>query len=123
MSLRVQRAGASTGAVATVPGFDDALAAASLGLPVASPEWSTTARTDDLDPHLLTIAAGLLAVEEAPHRARGLLNFIARPSQQRAAAPGGAAGKSGGGAYIPAGGTRFLVVVLAAAYVVTAASR
>jgi type IV pilus assembly protein PilM len=62
MSLRVQRA-VLTGAAATVPGFDDALAA-ELGLPVVSGVVDGT--PDDLDPHLLTIAAGL-AVEEAPH--------------------------------------------------------
>jgi len=66
MSLRVQRA-VLTGAAATVPGFDDALAA-ELGLPVISGRVDGTAdgAPDGLDPHLLTIAAGL-AVEEAPH--------------------------------------------------------
>jgi type IV pilus assembly protein PilM len=62
MSLRVQRA-VLTGAAATVPGFDDALAA-ELGLPVESGVVDGT--PEGLDPHLLTIAAGL-AVEEAPH--------------------------------------------------------
>jgi len=62
MSLRVQRA-VLTGAAATVPGFDDALAA-ELGLPVVSGTIDGT--LDGVDPHLLTIAAGL-AVEEAPH--------------------------------------------------------
>src|SRR4051812_31845347 len=62
MSLRVQRA-VLTGAAATVPGFDDALAA-ELGLPVESGVVEGT--PEGLDPHLLTIAAGL-AVEEAPH--------------------------------------------------------
>jgi type IV pilus assembly protein PilM len=62
MSLRVQRA-VLTGAAATVPGFDDALAA-ELGLPVESGLVAGT--PDGIDPHLLTIAAGL-AVEEAPN--------------------------------------------------------
>jgi type IV pilus assembly protein PilM len=62
MSLRVQRA-VLTGAAATVPGFDDALAA-ELGLPVEAGVVDGT--PEGLDPHLLTIAAGL-AVEEAPH--------------------------------------------------------
>jgi type IV pilus assembly protein PilM len=62
MSLRVQRA-VLTGAAAAVPGFDDALAA-ELGLPVESGLVEGT--PEGLDPHLLTIAAGL-AVEEAPH--------------------------------------------------------
>jgi type IV pilus assembly protein PilM len=62
MSLRVQRA-VLTGAAATVPGFDDALAA-ELGLPVEAGVVDGT--PDGLDPNLLTIAAGL-AVEEAPH--------------------------------------------------------
>jgi type IV pilus assembly protein PilM len=62
MSLRVQRA-VLTGAAASVPGFDDALAA-ELGLPVESGVVDGT--PEGLDPHLLTIAAGL-AVEEAPH--------------------------------------------------------
>jgi type IV pilus assembly protein PilM len=62
MSLRVQRA-VLTGAAATVPGFDDALAA-ELGLPVES--GVVEGSPEGLDPHLLTIAAGL-AVEEAPH--------------------------------------------------------
>jgi type IV pilus assembly protein PilM len=62
MSLRVQRA-VLTGAAATVPGFDDALAA-ELGLPVESGQVAGT--PDGLDPHLLTVAAGL-AVEEAPN--------------------------------------------------------
>jgi type IV pilus assembly protein PilM len=62
MSLRVQRA-VLTGAAATVPGFDDALAA-ELGLPVESGLVAGTPA--GLDPHLLTVAAGL-AVEEAPH--------------------------------------------------------
>src|SRR3954470_24136336 len=62
MSLRVQRA-VLTGAAATVPGFDDALAA-ELGLPVECGVVDGT--PEGLDPHLLTIAAGL-AVEEAPH--------------------------------------------------------
>jgi type IV pilus assembly protein PilM len=61
MSLRVQRA-VLTGAAATVPGFDDALAA-ELGLPVES--GVVEGAPEGLDPHLLTIAAGL-AVEEAP---------------------------------------------------------
>jgi type IV pilus assembly protein PilM len=61
MSLRVQRA-VLTGAAATVPGFDDALAA-ELGLPVESGVLEGS--PEGLDPHLLTIAAGL-AVEEAP---------------------------------------------------------
>jgi type IV pilus assembly protein PilM len=61
MSLRVQRA-VLTGAAATVPGFDDALAA-ELGLPVES--GVVEGSPEGLDPHLLTIAAGL-AVEEAP---------------------------------------------------------
>lgn len=61
MSLRVQRA-VLTGAAAAVPGFDDALAA-ELGLPVESGLVDGT--PEGLDPHLLTIAAGL-AVEEAP---------------------------------------------------------
>jgi type IV pilus assembly protein PilM len=61
MSLRVQRA-VLTGAAATVPGFDDALGA-ELGLPVeATP---LTGAPEGIEPHLLTIAAGL-AVEEAP---------------------------------------------------------
>ena len=62
MSLRVQRA-VLTGAAATVPGFDDALAA-ELGLPVEA--GMVTGTPDGLDPHLLTVAAGL-AVEEAPN--------------------------------------------------------
>ncbi len=62
MSLRVQRA-VLTGAAAAVPGFDDALAA-ELGLPVEAGLVDGT--PEGLDPHLLTIAAGL-AVEEAPH--------------------------------------------------------
>src|SRR3954452_12060498 len=62
MSLRVQRA-VLTGAAAAVPGFDDALAA-ELGLPVQS--GVVEGGPDDIDPHLLTVAAGL-AVEEAPH--------------------------------------------------------
>jgi type IV pilus assembly protein PilM len=62
MSLRVQRA-VLTGAAAAVPGFDDALAA-ELGLPVEAGMVDGT--PEGLDPHLLTIAAGL-AVEEAPH--------------------------------------------------------
>jgi type IV pilus assembly protein PilM len=62
MSLRVQRA-VLTGAAATIPGFDDALAA-ELGLPVES--GVLEGAPDGLDPHLLTVAAGL-AVEEAPH--------------------------------------------------------
>jgi type IV pilus assembly protein PilM len=62
MSLRVQRA-VLTGAAASIPGFDDALAA-ELGLPVESGLVEGT--PEGLDPHLLTIAAGL-AVEEAPH--------------------------------------------------------
>ncbi|HMJ32722.1 MAG TPA: type IV pilus assembly protein PilM [Baekduia sp.] len=62
MSLRVQRA-VLTGAAASVPGFDDALGA-ELGLAV---ELGTVDGTPEgMDPHLLTIAAGL-AVEEAPH--------------------------------------------------------
>jgi type IV pilus assembly protein PilM len=61
MSLRVQRA-VLTGAAATVPGFDDALAA-ELGLPVTS--GLVDGGPDGVDPHLLTVAAGL-AVEEAP---------------------------------------------------------
>ena len=61
MSLRVQRA-VLTGAAATVPGFDDALAA-ELGLPVEA--GVVEGAPEGLDPHLLTIAAGL-AVEEAP---------------------------------------------------------
>jgi type IV pilus assembly protein PilM len=62
MSLRVQRA-VLTGAAATVPGFDDALAA-ELGLPVES--GVVPGAPEGLDSHLLTVAAGL-AVEEAPH--------------------------------------------------------
>jgi type IV pilus assembly protein PilM len=62
MSLRVQRA-VLTGAAAAVPGFDDALAA-ELGLPVESGVVAGT--PDGMDPHLLTVAAGL-AVEEAPN--------------------------------------------------------
>jgi type IV pilus assembly protein PilM len=62
MSLRVQRV-VLTGAAAVVPGFDDALAA-ELGLPVESGVVAGT--PEGLDPHLLTIAAGL-AVEEAPN--------------------------------------------------------
>jgi type IV pilus assembly protein PilM len=62
MSLRVQRA-VLTGAAASIPGFDDALAA-ELGLPVES--GLVDGAPEGLDPHLLTIAAGL-AVEEAPH--------------------------------------------------------
>jgi type IV pilus assembly protein PilM len=62
MSLRVQRA-VLTGAAAAVPGFDDALAA-ELGLPVQSGVVAGT--PEGLEPHLLTVAAGL-AVEEAPH--------------------------------------------------------
>jgi type IV pilus assembly protein PilM len=62
MSLRVQRA-VLTGAAASIPGFDDALAA-ELGLPVEAGLVDGT--PEGLDPHLLTIAAGL-AVEEAPH--------------------------------------------------------
>jgi type IV pilus assembly protein PilM len=62
MSLRVQRA-VLTGAAASIPGFDDALAA-ELGLPVEAGLVDGT--PEGLDPHLLTIAAGL-AVQEAPH--------------------------------------------------------
>jgi type IV pilus assembly protein PilM len=62
MSLRVQRA-VLTGAAAAIPGFDDALAA-ELGLPVESGLVGGTPQ--GLQPHLLTVAAGL-AVEEAPH--------------------------------------------------------
>lgn len=62
MSLRVQRA-VLTGAAASIPGFDDALAA-ELGLPVEA--GLVEGAPEGLDPHLLTIAAGL-AVEEAPH--------------------------------------------------------
>jgi type IV pilus assembly protein PilM len=62
MSLRVQRA-VLTGAAAAVPGFDDALAA-ELGLGVESGALDGT--LGDVNPHLLTVAAGL-AVEEAPH--------------------------------------------------------
>jgi type IV pilus assembly protein PilM len=62
MSLRVQRA-VLTGAAATVPGFDDALAA-ELGLPVES--GLVDGAPEGIDAHLLTVAAGL-AVEEAPH--------------------------------------------------------
>jgi type IV pilus assembly protein PilM len=61
MSLRVQRA-VLTGAAATVPGFADALAA-ELGMPVEA--GFVDGAPEDLDPHLLTVAAGL-AVEEAP---------------------------------------------------------
>jgi type IV pilus assembly protein PilM len=62
MSLRVQRA-VLTGPAASVPGFDDALAA-ELGLPV---EATVVAGTPEgFDPHLLSVAAGL-AVEEAPN--------------------------------------------------------
>src|SRR3954471_11125023 len=62
VGLQVQRA-VLTGAAATVPGFDDALAA-ELGLPVESGLVDGT--PDGLDPYLLTVAAGL-AVEEAPN--------------------------------------------------------
>jgi type IV pilus assembly protein PilM len=62
MSLRVQRA-VLTGAAATVPGFDDALAA-ELGMPVES--GVIAGAPEDIDSNLLTVAAGL-AVEEAPH--------------------------------------------------------
>jgi type IV pilus assembly protein PilM len=62
MSLRVQRA-VLTGAAASVPGFDDALAT-ELGLPVET--GIVDGAPEALDPHLITIAAGL-AVEEAPH--------------------------------------------------------
>jgi type IV pilus assembly protein PilM len=62
MSLRVQRA-VLTGAAGTIPGFDDALAA-ELGMPVES--GVIGGAPDGVDPHLLTVAAGL-AVEEAPH--------------------------------------------------------
>jgi type IV pilus assembly protein PilM len=62
VGLQVQRA-VLTGAAATVPGFDDALGA-ELGLPVECGVLDGT--PEGLDPHLLTIAAGL-AVEEAPH--------------------------------------------------------
>ena len=61
MSLRVQRA-VLTGAAAAVPGFDDALAA-ELGMPVQT--GVVEGAPEGLDPHLLTVAAGL-AVEEAP---------------------------------------------------------
>jgi type IV pilus assembly protein PilM len=62
MSLRVQRA-IVTGAAAAIPGFADALAA-ELGLPVVTGDLAGT--PEDIDPHLLIVAAGL-AVEEAPH--------------------------------------------------------
>jgi type IV pilus assembly protein PilM len=62
MSLRVQRA-VLTGPAATVPGFDDALAA-ELGMPVESSV--VAGAPEGFDAHLLTVAAGL-AVEEAPH--------------------------------------------------------
>lgn len=62
MSLRVQRA-VLTGPAASVPGFDDALAA-ELGMPVEAAVVSGA--PEGLDPHLLTVAAGL-AVEEAPN--------------------------------------------------------
>jgi type IV pilus assembly protein PilM len=61
MTLRVQRA-MVTGAAAAIPGFADALAA-ELGLPVETGDVIGT--PEDIDPHLLTVAAGL-AVEEAP---------------------------------------------------------
>lgn len=61
MSLRVQRA-VLTGAAGTIPGFDDALAA-ELGMPVEA--GVVGGAPEGLDPHLLTVAAGL-AVEEAP---------------------------------------------------------
>jgi type IV pilus assembly protein PilM len=61
MSLRVQRA-VLTGAAATVPGFDDALAA-ELGMPVGV--GVLHGAPEGIEPHLLTVAAGL-AVEEAP---------------------------------------------------------
>jgi len=62
VSLRVQRA-VLTGAAGTIPGFDEALAA-ELGMPVQS--GIVEGAPEGVDPHLLTIAAGL-AVEEAPH--------------------------------------------------------
>lgn len=62
MSLRVQRA-VLTGPAASVPGFDDALAA-ELGMPVESAV--VAGAPEGFDPHLLTVAAGL-AVEEAPN--------------------------------------------------------
>ncbi|QEC49378.1 type IV pilus assembly protein PilM [Baekduia soli] len=62
MSPRVERA-VLTGAAAGVQGFGDALAA-ELGMPVDCIPVEGT--PDGLDPHLLTIAAGL-AVEEAAH--------------------------------------------------------
>jgi type IV pilus assembly protein PilM len=62
MSLRVQRA-VLTGAAASVPGFDNALAA-ELGMPVES--GVVVGAPEGVDSHLLTVAAGL-AVEEAPH--------------------------------------------------------
>jgi len=61
MSLRVQRA-VLTGEAGTIPGFDDALAA-ELGMPVES--GIVAGAPEGVDPHLLTVAAGL-AVEEAP---------------------------------------------------------
>jgi type IV pilus assembly protein PilM len=62
MSLRVQRA-VLTGEAGTIPGFDDALAA-ELGMPVES--GVIGGAPEGLDPHLLTVAAGL-AIEEAPN--------------------------------------------------------
>jgi type IV pilus assembly protein PilM len=62
MSLRVQRA-VLTGEAGTIPGFEDALAA-ELGLPVEA--GVLEGAPEGVDPHLLTIAAGL-AIEEAPN--------------------------------------------------------
>jgi type IV pilus assembly protein PilM len=62
MSLRVQRA-MLTGPAASVPGFDDALAA-ELGMPVEAAV--VAGAPEGFDPHLLTVAAGL-AIEEAPN--------------------------------------------------------
>ena len=105
MSLRVQRA-VLTGAAATVPGFDDALAA-ELGLPVESGQVERRARGPrPASAH----RRGRPGRRGGPARMRAV-NLI--PADDRRGA-GGAAGRSSGGAYILLGALALIVAMVAA---------